>query len=534
MVSRIEIRSLNFLILILILVGDEAMAVADTNDEPDVVSVIKARDLTDHNASNVEGHPNLVSQEGINLQNDIGVSGLENQSGTLEDKIMEPRKSSKKMKKSKKTKDLLGGTEAVNAVHDRGTASDISHAECPTSVNGDRLSSKVEQDGTTDGKEESKMKKSDCLLSVTDGGADDVIRDVLESLQQSNNGPENAENRDKKTRKKTKKKYSTVVDPSELQGKDDIDPQDPTVPTGNVSEMSTASKSTRKTVKMSSSAEQLNGSDLASKDNTGVGVSLVHMQLDSGQNTLKSSHDGKPFQELINVHHPNSDRVDTANNSTEVPYESGNVKSQRHEVVDSDEIPIDKVTEKRGMEAEVTGKKKKPKVQSGGSRPAKTSSIQSQRSLSKVESYGSYVQSSKQILTNSESAKKEPLQSNKSNKINSILKDGQSPIGINSSRAHTNFDKHAVRAVSSPALERSKYTISPKKRGNKHQSHLDIAKASGSNIGKDMMMKMEQTTQMPALELHLIVHHLLKIIQMIVMRMSVHSVMVIHILSLIY
>ncbi|XWS63771.1 hypothetical protein CRYUN_Cryun06bG0130300 [Craigia yunnanensis] len=496
--------------------GDDDMA--DTNGgnmesqneapEPDVVPVIKTRDSIDQNASHVDGHPTLVSQEGINLLNDIGVSEHENDSGTLEDKIVEPKKSSKKTKKSKKTKDPVGGTEAVDAVHDRGPANDISPAECPTSVNGDHLSDNAEQDGTTDGKEESKMKKSDCLPSATDVRADDVIRDVLESLQQCNNSPAIAENMDKKSRKKTKKKSYTVVDPPEFQGEDDVDHQDPKVLADKVREVSASSKFTRKTVKVnSSSAVQLNGSDLGSKDNTGVGICPVYVQLDSSQSTFKSNYDGKPIQDVVDVGHPKSARVDNANNSIEVPCESERVKSQqRHEIVDSGGILIDKVTDKKGVDTEVKGKKKKKKqeVQSGGSRPdlpssemlngnqrkeakpqaAKSSSIQSQRSSSKVEPYSSNVQSSKSLLTISKSAAKEPLQSNKSDKSNSIPKDAQRPIGINSSRAHTNLEKNIDSAVSSSALERSKNTITLNKGGNECRSHLDIAKATGSNDGK--------------------------------------------------
>ncbi|XVE92268.1 hypothetical protein REPUB_Repub01dG0082000 [Reevesia pubescens] len=333
------------------LVGEDDLA--NTNDniesqneahEPNVVSVLKARDSIDQNASHADGQPAFVSQKEINLQNDIVVSGHENQNGTLEDKIVEPKKSSKKIKKSTKTKDPVGGTEAVNGVHDRGTASDISPAEHPTSVNGDHLSDNAEQDGTTEGKEESKMKKSDCSPSVTDVRVDDVIRDVLESLQQCNSGPENAENMEKKSRKKTKKKSSTVVDPSELLGKDDVDHRNPTIPADNVSEVSASSKSTRKTVKVnSSSAAQLNGSDLGSKNNTGGGISPVHMQLDSSQNTLKANHDRRPIKDVVNVDDPESTWVGNANNSVEVPCESGRVKSQQqHEIVDSGEILIDK------------------------------------------------------------------------------------------------------------------------------------------------------------------------------------------------
>ncbi|KAK6242202.1 hypothetical protein SCA6_007591 [Theobroma cacao] len=496
--------------------GDDAMAGTDDGNmeskneapEPVVASVIKRRDSIDQNASHVNSHPTFVSQEGINLQNDIGVSGHENQSGTLEDKIVEPKKSAKKRKKSKKTKDPVGGTEALDAVHDRGPASDIP-PERPASVTGEHLSDNAEQDGTTDGKEASKMRTSDCLPSVTDVRADDVIRDVLESLQQCNNGPANAEKMDKKSRKKTKKKSSTVVNPPELQGKDDVDHRDPTILADNVSEVSASSKSTRKTkVVNSSSAAQLNGSDLGSKSKTGVGISPVYTQLDSSLNTLKANHEGRPIQDVVNGHYPKSARVVDGNNSIEVPCESERIKSQhQHEIVDFGGIVVDKVTDKKGVETEVKGKrkKKKPDVQSGRSTPdlsssqmlngnqhknakaqaAKSSSIQSQRSSSKVEPYSSPVQSSKTRLTISGSAAKERLQStNKSEKINSIPKESQRPIDINSSRVHTGLGKNNDCAASSSTLERSKNPINLKSGSNEHQSHLDIAKDTGSNNRK--------------------------------------------------
>ncbi|XVF02631.1 hypothetical protein REPUB_Repub04eG0191300 [Reevesia pubescens] len=463
--------------------------------KPDVVSSI------DQRASHVDWRPTVVSQEGINLQNDIGVSVHENQSGTLEDKIVEPKKSSKKMKKPKKTKDLVGGIEAVDAVHGRGPASDISPAERPTSVSGDHLSDNAEQDGITDGKEESKMKTLDSLPAVTEVRADDVIRDVLESLQQCNNGPANSENMDKKSRKKTKKKSSTVVDPPELQGKDNVDHQDTTVLANIVSEVSALSKSSRKTLKVSSSsAAQFSGSDLGSRNNREVGITPVHTQLDSSQNKPKTNHDGRPIQDVANVGHSKSTCVDNANNSLEVPCESESerIKSQQqHEIVE--------MTDKKGVETEVKGKKKKkkPEVQSGGSIPdlpspqmlngnqckeaiaeaAKSSSIQSQRSSSKVEPYSSNVQSSKTHLSISESAAKEPLQINKSDKTNFIPKQAQRLIDI-SSTAHTHLEKNNARTVSSSTVERSRNTSNLSKGGNECRSHLDIAKATGSNNGE--------------------------------------------------
>ncbi|XVE74885.1 hypothetical protein DITRI_Ditri12bG0054400 [Diplodiscus trichospermus] len=486
---------------------------ADTNDgntesqneapEPDVVSVIQTRDSIDQNASHVDGHSKLMS---INLPDDSGVSGHLNQSGTLAGKIVEPKKSSRRKKKSKKTKDPVGGTEAVDPVHDRGPASDVSPSECPTHMNCNHISDNAEQCGTTDGKEESKMKTPDCLPSVTNVRADEVIRDVLESLPQCNNGPANEEKTHKKSRKKAKKQSSAVVDSPALQGKIDVDHQDPTVLADNVSELSASSKSTRKTVKaISSSAVQLNVSDLGSTDNTVVGISSVHTQRGSSQNTIKSIHDGKPIQGVIDVDHSKSACIGNANNSIEVPSESERVKSQHwHEIVNSGEIVTDKVTEKKGVETEVKGKRKQqPEVQSGGSRPnlssskmlngnqrkeakpqaAKSSSIQSQRSSSKVEPYGINVQSSNPLLTVSEGAVKKPLQSKKSDEINSIHEDAIRPI-INSSGAHTNLEKNIVRAVPSSTLERSENTINLSKGGKEQQSYLGTSKTTGSNNGK--------------------------------------------------
>ncbi|XP_022776226.1 uncharacterized protein LOC111317947 isoform X2 [Durio zibethinus] len=495
--------------------GDDGLA--DTSDgnmesqneapEPDVVSGIKTRDSIDQNACHVNRNPTLVSQEGTNLQNDIGVSGHENKSGTLEDKIVEPKTSSKKMKKSKKTKDLVGGKEAVDQIHDRGPASDLFPAERPASVSGVHLSDNPEQDGTTDGKEESQMKTSDSLPAVTDVRADDVIRDVPKSLQQCNNRPANVENMDKKSRKKTKKKSSTVVDTPKLGGKGDVDHRDPIILADNMSDVSASCKSSRKTVNVNlSSTAELNESNLGSK-NTGVGFSPVRTQLGSSQNTLKTNHDGRSIQDVVNVDHPKSTCVDHANNSIEVHSESERIKSQRqHEIVDSGEMPIDKVTEKRGVETEVKGKKKKRKreVQSGGSRAdlpssqmlignqhkeakaqaAKSSSILSPRSSLKVEPYSSSVQSSKTHLSISESAVRESLQTNKSDKTNSIPKGAQKLIDINSSRAHTHLEKNNASAVSSSTVERSKITTNLNKGGNERRSHLEIAKSTRSNHGE--------------------------------------------------
>ncbi|OMO60340.1 hypothetical protein CCACVL1_24225 [Corchorus capsularis] len=512
--------------------GDEDMV--DANDgnteskneapETDVASVIKRRDSMELKASHVASHPIAVSQEEISHQNDIGVSGEGNQSTTLEDIFVKPKKSNKKMKKSKKTEDPVVGTEVLDATDDRDRAIDIVPLERPNSLIGDHLSDNAEKDGTADGKEASKRDTSEYSPSVTDMGADDVIRVVLDSLQQDNNSPANAENLDKESsRKKRKKKSSTIVDLPELQEKDDVDHQDPTIPaaaidivplerpnsligdhlsdnaekdgttdgkeaskrdtleylpsvtdmgadevTGDVleslqqgnnglanaenmvkkssrkkskkksstivdlpelqgkddvdhqdpiipaaaeyfSEASVLSKSTRKTkVVKSSSAAQSNGSDLVYNKNTGDSISPVQTQLESSQNTLTVNHEGSPMQDVINGDDPKNTHLVDDNNS---------VRSQdQHEIVASGEILVDKVTDKKGVETEVKGKKKrKPDVHPGGSTPdlltqlsngkhkkakpqaAKTSSIQSQRSSSMVEPYSSKVQSSKTL-----------------------------------------------------------------------------------------------------------------------------------------
>ncbi|PPD94360.1 hypothetical protein GOBAR_DD08607 [Gossypium barbadense] len=460
----------------------------DTNDgnlksqneaaQPDVASAIKARDSYDQISSLVDGHPTPVSQEGIDFRKEFGVSRHGNQSCTLEEKIVEPKKSSKKVRKYKKSKDPVGGTEAVDVVHNRGTASDLSPVERPTFVNGDRLSDNAEQGSKTDGKEESKIKKSDCSPSVTDLKADDVIQDVLESLKQCENGPANAEKRDNKPRKRTKKKSSTVVAPPELEGEDDVDHRDSTVLVHNVSEVSASSKSTRKNLMLdSNSAVQLNGSDLG-----------------SNRDTIKPQNDGRLIEDVVSVDHSKSTRVD--NHEIEDPCGNGRVKSQqKHEIVNSGKIIIDKATRKTGVETVVKGKKNsKPGLSSkmlngnqgkdAKAQAAKSSSIQSQRSSSKVEPSSSNVKSNKPLLTISESAAKEPLQPNKSDKIDSTPKSTQGPINVNSSRSSRDLKKNNPHAVSSSALETPKSTPNLKNGGNGHRLPLDIAKAIESNSRK--------------------------------------------------
>ncbi|XP_012479260.1 uncharacterized protein LOC105794567 isoform X2 [Gossypium raimondii] len=459
----------------------------DTNDgnlkskneaaQPDVASAIKARDSYDQISSLVDGHPAPVSQEGIDFRKEFGVSRHGNQSGTLEEKIVEPKKSSKKVRKYKKSKDPVGGTEAVDVVHNRGPASDLSPVERPTFVNGDHLSDNAEQGSKTDGKEESKMKKLDCSPSVTDVKADDVIQDVLESLKQCENGPANAEKTDNRPRKR-KKKSSTVVAPPELEGEDDVDHRDPTVLVHNVSEVSASSKSTRKTVMLgSNSAVQLNGSDLG-----------------SNRDTIKPQYDGRLIEDVVSVDHSKSTRVD--NHEIDDPCGNGRVKSQqKHEIVNSGKIIIDKAARKTGVETVVKGKKNsKPGLSSkmlngnqgkeAKAQAAKSSSIQSQRSSSKVEPSSSNVKSNKPLLTISESAAKEPLQPNKSDKIDSTPKSTQGPINVNSSRSSRDLKKNNPHAVSSSALETPKSTPNLKNGGNGHRLPLDIAKAIESNSRK--------------------------------------------------
>ncbi|KAE8730165.1 3-ketoacyl-CoA reductase 1 isoform 1 [Hibiscus syriacus] len=442
--------------------GDNEMD--DTNDgnleskneapQPVIASVIKTRNY--QNSSHVDGHPTSVSREGINFRKAFGASGDENQSDTLEEKIVEPKKSSKKVKKSKKSKGPVGGTEAVDVVRNRGPASEISPAEeSPTTVNSEHLSDNVEQAGKSDGKEESKMKKSDCSPLVNDVKAD-------------------------KSRKKNKKKSSPVLTPPELQAKDDVDQREPTFLVHNVTEVSTSSKSTRKTVNADSSLDvQLNGSDFG-----------------SNRNKVEPQHDGRPIQDDASVDHSKSILVDNVYNSKEVPGGSKIAKSQqKHGTVDSGEVIIDKVTHKAGVETAVKGKRKKnpkPELPSlemlngnqhkeAKTQATKASSSQSQISLSKVEPSSSNVKPSKQLLAISESAAEEPPQSKKSGKIDATPKTAQKSIEVNSSRVHTGLKKNNHRAVSSSAFEKPKWTINLKKGGNEPQSQLDVAKATGTN-----------------------------------------------------
>ncbi|KAE8664136.1 3-ketoacyl-CoA reductase 1 isoform 1 [Hibiscus syriacus] len=446
-ITRIEAKNNSLLILIMILAGDNDMDEAnDGNSEskknepsqPGVVaSVIKTRDSSDQNSSYVDGHSTPCSREGINFQKAFGVSDDENQSGTLEEKIVEPKKSSRKVKKSKKNKGPVGGTEAVDAVHNSIPANGISPAHCPI-VTGEHLCDNAEQAGKTDGKDESEMEKPDCSPSVSDVKADDVIQDVLESLKRCDNASENAENTGKKSRKKTKNKSSTVMVPPELQGKDYVDHRDPTFLVHNVTELIASSKSTSKTV--NGESVQLNGTNLG-----------------SNQITLERKHDGRSIQDVFSVDHTKSTRVENSNNKKEVTRRNEMVKSQQH----------------------------RETVDSGSKTPAaKASSNQSQRSSSKVEPSSSNVKSSKPLLTIPEIVAKEPPQSKKSEKVDSTLNNAQRPIDVNSSRVHTDLKKNNPRAVSSSAIETPKKIINSKKGGSELQSRLDIAKANGTNSRK--------------------------------------------------
>ncbi|KAE8677775.1 hypothetical protein F3Y22_tig00111498pilonHSYRG00013 [Hibiscus syriacus] len=272
------------------------------------------------------------------------------------------------------------------------------------------------------------------IVTVTDMKADDVIQDVLESLKRCDNASENAENTGTKLQKKTKNKSSTVMAPPELQGKDYVDHQDPTFLVHNVTELSASSKSTRKTV--NSDSVQLNGTNLG-----------------SNQITLERKHDGRSVQDVVSLDHTKSTNAENSNNNKEVPCGSETVKSQQHrDTVDSSEEMLNVDQDK-----EV----KTP--------AAKASSNQSQRSSSKVEPSSSNVVSSRPLLTIPEIVAKEPPQSKKSAKIDSAPNNAQRPIDVNSSRE---------------PFETPKKTINSKKGGSEPQSHVDIAKATGTNSRK--------------------------------------------------
>ncbi|XP_031269844.1 uncharacterized protein LOC116128265 [Pistacia vera] len=400
---------------------------------------------------------------------------------------LEPPKSSKKKRKSKKSQDPSSSVTK----HKTGSGIGISSTEPHETIHTDHSSDKSKKEESfmspVKGKEIPKMTAVNNSVLANDMDSDNVIRNVLESLKDISEIPMNAENKDEKSRKKTKRKRNSAAkNPPELLEEDEnVSCKNVTLSTDGTrdAKVDASLKLTKKASLVKTSSEnKLNGSNLESENNTGIETS--------------------PLQDQ-NGNFPTSGRSNEANNKMEASCESDRtivndnfVPNQQQHLIDvSHNMPVQKVTEKKGVEKEVKASKKKKKLDAHSNGPSPdlqntlklfenqrsggkvqavdSSSVEPQRSLSKGEGDNPKIHPKTKLARVSGSEAK-----NNSGKL-SKKEEATRPNAVNGSATHTRSDKSKQNiAASDSSLSSSKNILPEGQRGDRHQFRLDVGDVS--------------------------------------------------------
>ncbi|GAV59808.1 hypothetical protein CFOL_v3_03339, partial [Cephalotus follicularis] len=405
-----------FLILVLTIFVDVYMnetdagnveSINDTSELEAASAVSRVRVLKDHQAIDVEGHPSVVVQDLKNLKKDVSISNSRHENNILEDiekfetdqtgslqkekepsqkndlkaaevvtvsslvdsnGIAESKNSLKKRRKRRKTQDPVGG-EPVTTDHVEVSIAGKSSSVCHKAVKCDHLSDKAEKgDNTiysTDGKNASKIGTVNSL-PATDSETNDVIRNVLESLQQVGENLESAENMYKRSRKKKKKKrFSSEKNHPELQtNNEDTLHKDPKLSNDPMNEVD-ESPVTKKTESVkTTSMNKVNGPNVEPNKSTGGDVDPLHSQLNSGidyssqplEPTLEGNYE-RGSSHYVNGNPSKSSRADEARGHM-VNFHKYFVPSEhKHEAANSGEMLVDKVSKANESNNELKAKK---------------------------------------------------------------------------------------------------------------------------------------------------------------------------------
>ncbi|GLU21752.1 hypothetical protein SLE2022_378710 [Rubroshorea leprosula] len=417
--------------------------------------------MVDQHANYVEDHSSL--QEPNNLPKSR-VPGPENLSVAVEDETMEAGTSSRKRKKSRKTQGPDAETSVASGTeHSRESLGDVSPTEPPISTNGENLSDKAEKGGLTELKEASKI-KTVSASPADDKGADEVIQDVLESLQQCNKDMVN-QDMDKKSKKKTKKKESsTLVKNIETKGKDDLDHYNPKASTDSVTDMNPLAESSKENkVVNTTSMNKLNRSK-KSKKNAGVEGNW-------------EVHDGNKSINAV----CEDERIEKRHQHEAIAY------SEKLACIVTDKKAVDDKANGPGLQSTGSSsdiyhsvKSSENHISGGNAQVVSYEPIQNQRSSSKNvnESDSLMLKSNKKLPSISGNGEK-LMKSNESQKLNTP-QEAQTPTLTNcSSRIKTKLKF----AASTSGSESSKIVIPQNRSGNAHQSHLPVRKAQRNDIG---------------------------------------------------
>ncbi|KAJ4710945.1 COP1-interacting protein 4 [Melia azedarach] len=380
-----------------------------------------------------------------------------------------PLKSSKKRKKSKKTRDPV--TSA--AEHTTCSVVDISYEPAHKDISSDK--SRIEESifSTVVGKEVSKT-IADTSNLATDRETNNVIQNVLESLQDISKNSWKAENRDEKSRKKTKRKRNSASKSlPNMQTEDDdgsCKNATPSVTDVMEVEVDASSKLTKKTkLVKTSSNHQLNRSN-REPENSIAGIEA----------NPEGNGEGMAIQ-ILHGNLPKSGSSDGAYNCAEVSCESDRtivndnfVPSQhKPDIVVSDEMLVDKFHENQGNGGKTEG--------------FASSTAEKQRSLSMGDADSLKLQAKTNLPKVSGIGKRAPP-SNKSDKLNEKPEEATRDNAVSASgmHIHSNKNKKTI-AASSSSLESSKMSLPKSKRGNRHQSNMEVRKVSNNNANGEVV-----------------------------------------------
>ncbi|KAF2301752.1 hypothetical protein GH714_028895 [Hevea brasiliensis] len=367
--------------------------------------------------------------------------------------IVDPSKSSKKRKKSEKAKDIVSGTPSISVKEwVKGCISGTSPAEPNKTANRDHSDDNNNKQEfnvpSKDRKEASEIDTISTSFLATDKEIDDVIQNVVESVQQIRKGQVDSENMNGKSRRKTRKKRSS-------DGEKDIRVEnDP---------LSTQSSQVK-------------------------------------PHRLESNSEGRCLKAVVNVNPSESGRANEDTDDKEVCCESNRINFNYYfvpsqhspEIVGSAEVLVDRATETNRLDGKMKAKKSKKKHDANSHGPS--SDLQSSQALNENHGVGAKPQADnsstivlQSLLSNSKSEKitcqpnKEllnasdslviALPSSNSDEFNNVREEARRSITVEPS----GISAHAKskRAASNSSLERSKKTNFLNTRVNGHQSHED-------------------------------------------------------------
>ncbi|OAY32456.1 uncharacterized protein LOC110630386 [Manihot esculenta] len=281
------------------------------------------------------------------------------------------KKSSKRRKKSKKTKDLVSGALSTSPTEPNKTAN---------GDNFDNIGNKRETKiPSNDRKEASEKDTISTSFLAMDKEIDDVIQNAVESVQRIRKGEVDSENMNAKSRKKTSENQCLNAKNFTESKKDNVNVGDEPAPSAdNVEEVGKTTKQAKLT--NADSIIQLNGFNLEGEKD----IRVENDPLSTRPSQVKphgeeSKREGKCLGAVVNVYPSESGDANEATNYKEVSCESNRINfnhyfvpsQHSHEIVGSAEVLLDRATETKILDGKMKARKNKKKhyAQSRGPLP---------------------------------------------------------------------------------------------------------------------------------------------------------------------